>query len=123
MRYFFTFPALARLSVAATVGLAGCTGKEGAEPAEPCATTATVRLCRGNNVFCLTEATLELADGTRLWPTGPVWEAYKPQQVDGQVLRISYQNATRPANSEAGPTGVTLSCLEAASVVDWCGTR
>ncbi len=97
--------------------LASCTNKKEAigPTEEPCATTATVHLCRGYTVFCPTQhTTLVLADGTRLRPSGPVWEAYLPNQADGQVLRIGYKIepglTMRP--ELPGAQDATLSCLE-----------
>lgn len=112
MRQIYTLPALARLGVAA-IGLAGCTSKGNVAPAEPCSTAATVRFCYGKTAVCLTEHTsLELPDGTRIRPTGNLWRAYLPQQVNGQVLRISYALAPHNTYDIPGVTVATLSCLE-----------
>ena len=121
MRLFSTFRVLASLGMALS-GIAGCTHKETIGPAEePCATVATVRFCLGRTAFCLTEhTTLELADGTRLRPSGPVWAAYQAYQSDGQVLRIGYHITPRLTYDEPGYENATLSCLEN---VNWCGTR
>jgi hypothetical protein len=121
MRLFSTFQVLAGLGMALS-GLVGCTRKETIGPAEgSCSTVVTVRLCHGYTAFCLTEhTTLELADGTRLRPSGPVWAAYQPNQIDGQVLRIGYQITPRITTDAPGYENATLSCLEN---VNWCGTR
>ena len=102
-------------------GLAGCTAKTDVSPEQPCGTTATVRLCHGLTAICLTEhTTLELADGTRLRPTGPAWQAYLPHQADGQVLSIGYKLGAALPASEVGDARATLTCLEPA--VLRCGT-
>jgi hypothetical protein len=65
--------------------------------------------------MCPTEhTTLELTDGTRLQPTGPLWQAYQPHQVDGQLLRIGYKTGASPAPAGSlGTVSAQLSCLEA----------
>ena len=122
MRLFSSFPALARLSFA-LVGVTSCTNKETVGPAEePCATVATVRFCYGRTASCLTQhTTLELTDGTRLRPSGSVWEAYLPKQLDGQLLRISYTVVPRLTNDAPGYENATLECLE--ENIGRCGTR
>src|SRR5215217_582876 len=113
MRNIFRLPSWTCLSLATSLLLAGCTSNEEIEPAQPCATTATVRFCYGRTAVCATEHTaLELANGTRLLPTGPLWEAYMPKQKDGQVLRVSYAPAVRITNDAPATQYVTLSCLE-----------
>lgn len=112
MRHFFTLHTFAHLGLAATIGLSACTNKADVAPDEPCATTATVRLCHGLTTMCPTlHTTLELSDGTRIRPTGKVWEAYLPKQEDGQVLRISYTILPRITNDAPGYENATLSCL------------
>lgn len=122
MRHLFTFRVAASLSLV-LVGLASCTSKETVRPAdEPCATLATVRLCPGRTAVCPTQhTTLELADGTRLRPSGPVWDTYQPRQLNGQRLRISYTLAPQNAYDDPAYAHVKLSCLEENR--DWCGTR
>ena len=122
MHSLTTFRVAASLSLA-LAGLAGCTSKETVRPAdEPCAKLATVRLCLGRTAACPTQhTTLELADGTRLRPSGPVWDTYQPRQLDGQRLRIGYALAPQNAYDDPAYTRVTLSCLE--ENWDWCGTR
>ena len=125
MRLFLTFRAIAGFSVA-LAGLASCTNKKDAigPAAEPCATTATVRLCPGFTAICPTQhTTLILADGTRLRPSGPVWDSYQPEQADGQVLRISYKIVPGLTMQPELPgyEDATLSCLEIQQVL--CGTR
>ena len=113
MRHLFTLHTFARLGLAASIGLSACTNKEDAAPDEPCATTATVRLCNGYTGVCLTEHTsLVLANGLTLRPSGEVWAAYLPKQVNGQVLRISYTIIPRITNDAPGYENATLSCLE-----------
>ncbi|MCC2546239.1 hypothetical protein LJY25_07265 [Hymenobacter sp. BT175] len=112
------FATIARLSLVASLGLGltSCFEKECAEPRHgACGTAATVRLCLGKTLACPTEhTTLELADGTRLRPSGPAWDAYLPRQQDGQVLSIGYTlGATLPAG-EVGNVRATVTCLEAA---------
>ena len=86
-----------------------------------CATTATVRLCPGRTTACATEhTTLELADGTRLQPSGPAWQAYQPQQADGQLLRIGYTLRPQLMTTEANTKNAEISCLTL--VGNWCGT-
>ena len=115
---------LARLGCIGTAGalaLAGCTTKPDVAPEQPCGTYATVRLCPGLTAMCPTQhTTLELADGTLLQPSGPVWEAYQPHQQPGQTLYIGYTLAgARAAAHERGSVPARLSCLEAT----WrCGT-
>ena len=113
MRLSSTFRVLTGLSVA-LAGIAGCTSKANITPAEgPCATSATVRFCYGYTAVCLTQhTTLELADGTRLRPSGAIWEAYRPKQIDGEVLRISYALVPHNAYDSPGVTFATLTCLE-----------
>ncbi|HEX8329861.1 MAG TPA: hypothetical protein VF629_20150 [Hymenobacter sp.] len=113
MRHLFALHTFARLGLAATFGLSACNGQEEVAPDEPCATTATVRFCYGLTTMCPTQhTTLELSDGTRIRPTGKVWEAYLPKQVDGQVLRVSYEPASKPTSGENNVNYVSLSCLE-----------
>jgi hypothetical protein len=96
----------------AGMGLAGCTAKTDVEPEVPCGTTATVRLCFGMTAMCPTEhTTLELADGSRIHPTGPLWTAYQTHQTEGQVLRIGY-SANKPPTDAAGNVLASLTCLE-----------
>jgi hypothetical protein len=98
----------------AGMGLAGCTAKTDVEPEVPCGTYATVRLCHGKTAMCLTEHTaLELADGTRLHPTGPLWATYQPRQTDGQVLHIGYAQHNPPIDA-AGNVLTNITCLEEA---------
>ena len=122
MHHFFTFRAVAGLSLI-LAGAASCTTKETVRPAEePCATTATVRLCLGRTAICPTQhTTLELADGTRLRPSGPVWAAYQPRQAEGEQLRISYAIVPRITTDAPGYENATLSCLELQPLL--CGTR
>ncbi|MDO7854764.1 hypothetical protein [Hymenobacter convexus] len=104
----------------AGVGLAGCTTKTDVEPEVPCGTYATVRLCHGMTTMCLTEhTTLELADGTRLRPSGPAWEAYLPHQADGQTLSIGYTPGPALPAGDVGNLEAKLTCLEE---VMRCGT-
>ncbi|WP_223827510.1 hypothetical protein [Hymenobacter armeniacus] len=119
VKYLFSLGLLAGLSAAS--GLAGCTEKADVAPEAPCGTTATVRLCLGNTLMCPTEhTTLVLADGTRLRPRGPLWEAYLPQQANGATLRIGYtRGATLPAGDIAD-VEATITCLE--YPVMRCGT-
>ena len=113
---------MAGLSLA-LAGVASCTNKETVSPAEePCATVATVRFCYGRTIGCLTQhTTLELADGTSLRPSGPVWDAYLSKQLDGQLLRISYTVVPRLTNDAPGYENATLECLE--ENIGRCGTR
>lgn len=124
---------LAAFSLLAGLGLSGCTEKEVVAPeSKDCDTMAVVRLCPGNTAACPTEhTTLELPDGARLRPTGPLWEAYQIRQIDGQPIRISYtiiatsSNATvLTAASERAATAPTvdLTCMTELSS-SWCGTR
>jgi hypothetical protein len=88
----FSTQILFTCSLVAVFAVAGCTNKENVEPNEPCATTVTVRLCPGRTSVCHTEhTTLELADGSRLRPAGPVWESYESRQREGQVLTVGYK--------------------------------
>lgn len=114
--------AIAWLSgISSAAGLAGCTAKDDVTPESPCGTIATVRLCHGFTAGCLTEhTTLELADGTRLRPAGPAWEAYLPHQADGQVLSIGYKMGAALPAGEVGNVHATITCLE--PVVLRCGT-
>lgn len=101
----------------AGVALAGCTSKTNVEPEMPCGTYATVRLCYGMTTMCPTEhTTLELADGTRLRPSGPVWEAYLPHQAAGQVLSIGYTPGEALPTDEVGNVRAQLTCLEPAVI-------
>ncbi|SHJ37948.1 hypothetical protein SAMN02745146_2972 [Hymenobacter daecheongensis DSM 21074] len=114
-------PILLGLSLLAGLSLTGCTKKENVEPNTACGTPATVRLCPGKTLMCPTEhTTLVLADGTRLQPTGPAWDAYQPQQQDGQVLRIGYTKGGTVAAGSLADVAVVLTCLETA---DRCGTK
>jgi hypothetical protein len=119
--YFLTLCLAAGVSAASGVGLMGCTAKTEVKPGHTdCSTTATVRLCHGFTAFCLTEhTTLELADGTRLRPSGPVWEAYEPRQADGQVISIGYTLGKPVAPNEPGSTYATITCLQD---IFLCGT-
>jgi hypothetical protein len=122
MRYFFHLPFWTRLSLATSLVLAGCASEEEIEPAQPCASTATVRFCYGNTAVCATaHTTLELADGSRVLPTGQLWEAYLPKQKDGQLLRVSYAPVARIATDAPATQSVTLSCLE--ELVLRCGNE
>ncbi|MBF9143645.1 hypothetical protein [Hymenobacter properus] len=109
MRLFPLFP----VAVLAAAGLlTGCTAKTDIAPEAPCGTYATVRLCYGMTAVCATEhTTLELADGTRLHPTGPLWAAYQPHQAEGQVLHIGYSQ-TNPPTDAAGSARANITCLE-----------
>lgn len=122
---------VAGLSLLAGLGLAGCTDKS--EDAAPetigCGTTAIVRLCLGKTLMCPTEhTTLELLDGTRLLPSGPIWEAYELNQVDGMPVSIGYTLTspgpnTGAATADGGRIGdfdATITCLE--PIVWRCGT-
>ena len=124
MRISLTFRILAGLGLVTGSGLAGCSRKETIKPAqEPCTTTAVVRLCPGFTAICPTQHTrLELADGTRLRPVGPVWDSYQPRQLEGQVLRISYDIGPHVPNDSPSGENATLSCLEEAPP-QLCGTR
>ncbi|MFC7669462.1 hypothetical protein ACFQT0_20420 [Hymenobacter humi] len=64
---------------------------------------------------------MELADGTRLRPTGNVWKTYLPKQKDGEVLSISYALAPPSTSNYEDFQNVTLSCLEA--LVMRCGNE
>ncbi|MFD2718189.1 hypothetical protein ACFST9_05655 [Hymenobacter monticola] len=108
MRFSFLFSA----AILTGMGLAGCTAKTDVEPEVPCGTYATVRLCHGMTAMCPTEhTTLELADSTRLHPTGPLWAAYQPHQTDGQVLYIGYSQNNPPVDA-AGNVLANITCLE-----------
>ncbi|MCB2409268.1 hypothetical protein [Hymenobacter lucidus] len=114
---------VAGMSLLAGLGLAGCADKsEEPAPAEaPCGTVAIVRLCPGNTLMCPTEhTTLELPDGTRLRPTGPLWETYEPGQVDGMAIKIGYTLGTPITSDGPGTSYATITCLDPA--VWWCGT-
>jgi hypothetical protein len=120
MRFNYLLPASLLACICVACGLGGCTTKTDIAPEQPCGTFATVRFCHGYTMDCLTKhTTLELADGTRLRPSGPVWEAYLPQQSDGQPLRIGYTLGAELPSSEVGDRAAKLSCLEA---VGFCGT-
>ena len=114
--------AIAWLAGASSVtGLAGCTAKDDVAPEAHCGTPVIVRLCHGFTAGCRTEhTTLELADGTRLRPAGPAWEAYLPHQTDGQPLSIGYKLGAALPAGEAGNVRATITCLEA--VGPQCGT-
>jgi|GEM_PF-2868647 len=115
------FPLLTGLSLLAGLVLTGCTAKQKEEIAPKnwcstgaaCGTAATVRLCLGNTTGCPTQhTTLVLADGTRLQPTGPAWEAYQPQQLNGQIIYIGY-SATGPTTHGApADASAILLCLD-----------
>ncbi|MBF9237773.1 hypothetical protein I2I05_10240 [Hymenobacter sp. BT683] len=112
MRLFTSLYALTCIGLATGVLLTGCAAQDSTEP-EPCTTTATVQLCYGMTAVCRTEhTTLKLANGTILHPSGKVWEAYLPNQVDKQILRISYAILPRITNDAPGYENATLSCLE-----------
>ena len=73
-------------------------------------------------MICPTEhTTLELPDGTRLRPSGPVWDAYQPHQMQGQTLRICYTLGAPLPAAEVGNVRATITCLEEA--VLRCGNR
>ncbi|GAA3944691.1 hypothetical protein [Hymenobacter algoricola] len=108
-----------RLSFFAALALTGCTAKQeiapkdwcGTDPAA-CSTKATVRFCLGKTLICPTEhTTLELADGTRLQPTGPTWEAYLARQTDGQKVSIGYSATGPVTNGSPATLSAALSCL------------
>lgn len=122
MRLFATFRLITGLSIA-LAGAASCGHKETVSPAqEPCATVVTVHLCPGFTAVCPTQHTsLELADGTRLRPSGLVWDAYQPKQLEGQRLRISYALIAQNMYDAPTFTHVLLTCLEAQPLL--CGTR
>lgn len=72
--------------------------------------------------MCLTEHTsLKLENGLILHPSGAVWQAYLPKQLDGQVLRISYEIIPHLTYDAPGYENATLSCLE--SVQFRCGNE
>ena len=105
----------------AGAGLAGCTAKTDVAPDEPCGTYATVRLCPGNTLMCPTEhTTLVLADGTQLRPSGPLWQAYLPNQANGQMLQIGYRREGARPGDEPANVRATITCLEIG--VMRCGT-
>ena len=109
------------LGATTLAGLTGCTTKEDITPGsnEPCATLVTVRLCHGLTSICPTEhTTIELADGTRLRPSGPVWDAYKPQ--DGQALNVGYKRVRCNDIGQDCFDQALLSCIE--EYPGWCGT-
>jgi hypothetical protein len=113
MRPPFSTQILFACGLAAVFAVAGCTNKEAVEPNEPCATTVTVRLCPGRTAVCLTEHTaLELADGSRLRPTGPVWESYESRQREGQVLTVGYKRVRCNDIGSDCIDEASLSCLK-----------
>jgi hypothetical protein len=113
MRYSNTFRSLLGLSLLSGMGLTGCTAKEDIDPDKPCATSAIVRLCHGRTAACPTlHTTLELADGTRVQPTGKLWEDYQPKQAEGQYLRVGFKRISQPSAVGASVTVVALTCLE-----------
>ena len=117
--YFLAVGLLAGAGVASS--LTGCTKTEVA-PEKSCGTEATVRLCHGLTMACLTEhTTLALADGTRLRPSGPLWTAYLAHQVDGQTIRIGYTAGEMLPNSDVGDMRAEITCLEES--LGFCGTR
>ncbi|UOQ54372.1 hypothetical protein [Hymenobacter cellulosivorans] len=109
------------VSLAASLGLlSSCTEKSTIAPEAQCGTQATVRLCPGNTLICPTEhTTLELADGTRLRPSGSLWTAYLPKQVEGQVICIGYKLGAATQKYEVGNFYAEITCLQDASQ---CGT-
>lgn len=112
MRHFTSFHALTSIGLATGLLLTGCA--QNADEPEPCTTAATVQLCYGKTTACTTEhTTLKLANGLVLYPRGAVWQAYLPKQVDGQVLRISYEILPRLTTDAPGFENATISCLEA----------
>ena len=122
MPYVSVSPKLALLALLTGAGLAGCTAKEAVSPnSTECTTLATVRFCPGKTMMCITEHTmLELADGTRLKPSGPLWEAYQTHQADGQPLQVGYTVQSRIQNHyELYNEEVLLTCL---TEIDRCGT-
>jgi hypothetical protein len=120
MRSTFTSSLLARLALFGGLALTACTAKEEIKPndwcgtntAAACGTQATVRFCLGKTLICPTEhTTLELADGTRLQPTGPVWEAYLAKQTDGQKVFIGYSITGPSSNGSPASLTAAVSCL------------
>lgn len=114
MRPFFKPRLAVVLTLAGGLSLPSCSTKDDVSPAAvACSATATVRVCPGRTFECQTKhTTLELADGTRLRPTGPVWAAYQANQLAGQTLRIGYQRGAAVVASEPGDVYAALSCLE-----------
>ncbi|UOQ73590.1 hypothetical protein [Hymenobacter cellulosilyticus] len=113
MRLFRT-PLCHAAALLALVDLNACSEKTEVSPEQvSCGTQATVRLCPGYTMMCLTEhTTLELADGTRLHPRGPLWSAYLPKQVGGQVLSIGYRLSRPEGIPEEGVVYSEITCLK-----------
>ena len=112
---------LAGVGIASSLGLSSCTHKTDVAPEQPCGTAAIVRLCPGKTMACVTEhTTLELADGTRLRPSGALWTAYLGHQVGGESLLIGYTPGAALPTNDVGDVRATISCLTALPIK--CGT-
>ena len=97
------------LGAASTLSFISCTRKAEVAPEQPCGTTATVRFCSGKTMACPTEhTTLELADGTRLLPDGPLWTAYLAQQTNGEPLLIGYTLGAALPGNDVGNARATI---------------
>lgn len=120
MRLFRT-PLFSTIAVLGLLGgLTACSDKTEVRPEAQCGTPATVRFCHGNTLMCPTEhTTLELADGTRLRPSGPLWAAYLPKQVEGQTVCIGYQLGAATEKYEVGNFYAEITCLQDGAS---CGT-
>lgn len=127
MRHLSSLQNLAGLSLLLPLGLAGCTAKEDAAPATgycygsgttDCSELVTVRPCAsyGDVPNCAAiHSMLQLANGYYVIPSGAVWQAYQPHQMNGQTLRVGYQLAPPLPPNVDGIRGATITCLEVVS--------
>lgn len=95
-------------TLAATL-LASCNHEE-ATP--DCSTPVTVRDLTGLDGCRMV---LELSNGKRLEPLGPVWQAYTPH--DGEKLYIAYELESAVSICMVGET-VRLTCIQPVSPSD-----
>ncbi|MCC3159446.1 hypothetical protein LJ737_19550 [Hymenobacter sp. 15J16-1T3B] len=83
----------------------GCQDDQDA-PNPDCKTAATIRDLTG---FDGCGFVLELSNGQRLEPHGPLWQNYAKH--DGERVTISYVSAPTPSICMVGE-GVTLNCIQ-----------